>query len=41
MRELRFCYYGWVDTSVGGLVPEGIIHPVVRGSPWFLMFIYA
>jgi hypothetical protein len=41
MRELRYCYYGWVDTSVGGLVPEGIIHPVVRGSPWFLMFIYA
>ena len=42
---LRFYYYHWVDTSrsAGGkLVPEGIIHPVVRASAliWFIKYIY-
>ena len=40
---LLLSVYRWVDTSAGGLVvPEGIIHQVVRASTmtWFIRYIY-
>ena len=40
---LLLSVYRWVDTSAGGLVvPEGIIHQVVRASAmtWFIRYIY-